>query len=72
MSAPSKPSTTVIEVRYLSMSKTHIQVEYAGLFGMIDEYWIALDQIHNEFNIFHDIMDLEVSDAELQKVGIDV
>ena len=62
--------TAVVEVAYLSMNNTHIQVEHVGLLGIVDEYWIALSEIHSPFSVLDDIMDLEVSTAELDRIGL--
>lgn len=62
--------TDVIEVRYLSINGTHIQVEYADAYGFEDEYWIPLSAVEPNFNILHDIMELTVSVEVLRELGI--
>jgi len=67
---PRSDTATVVEVKYLSMNNTHIQVEHVGLLDISDECWIALSAIRNEFNIFDDILDLMVDNEELARVGL--
>lgn len=63
-------ATDVIEVRYISMNSTHIQVEYVDAFGFEEEFWLPLAEIEQDFNIMHDIMELTVSVKALREVGI--
>jgi len=65
--------TTTLEVRYLSMNKTHIQVEFVDALGITDEYWIPFSAITNadELNILDDIMELTVTRQELEQQGLD-
>jgi hypothetical protein len=63
-------ATDVIEVRYLSMNNTHIQVEYIDQFGFEEEFWLPLSEVEPDFNVMHDIMELTVSVKALREVGI--
>tara|TARA_R100001086_G_scaffold187490_2_gene105577 strand:- start:1190 stop:1411 length:222 start_codon:yes stop_codon:yes gene_type:complete len=52
-----------VEVRYLSMSHTSLQVEYTDTFGAQEEAWIAFEHIkdRNEIDIFADVFELEIN-----------
>ena len=55
-------SYTTLEVRYLSMNNDSIQVEYTDAYGDLEEAWIPLHLLKSQdFNIFDDIMELEVT-----------
>lgn len=72
MTVNSGNQTVTIEVRYLSMNKTHLQVEFVDNLGMTDEYWIPFNAIQNrdELNILDDIMELTVTCQELEQQGL--
>lgn len=64
--------TKTLEVRYLSMSHTHLQFEYTDEFGDLEEAWIPFTAIKNidDMNIFDPIMELEILVSALDKEGI--
>lgn len=69
MTEPAPPIRT-IEVRYVSMNHTHMQVEFTDESGFLEECWIPLSAITSGFNVFDDIMDIDVLESVLDEIGI--
>lgn len=65
-----RTATSLIEVKYLSQSYTHLQVEYTDESGYLGEAWIMLTDIKGGFNMFDEIMELEVYSHSLDMIGI--